>query len=174
MCRTGEVRQRQYYSKVSNAWRRCFVYTPPDYDANLTKRYPVLYLQHGAGEDETGWSVQGRMNFILDNLIAEGKATPMIVVTDNGGGSALFAGGGRRGGPPGASSTNAPASVRATGPGASTLGTATANATATTTNNQPATGAPPGRGRGPFGAGFGDFEKILLGEIIPTIDSTSS
>lgn len=80
----GEVRQRLYYSKVNNTIRRCFVYTPPDYDKNLKKRYPVLYLQHGGGEDETGWSNQGRVNLIMDNLIAEGKAVPFIIVMDNG------------------------------------------------------------------------------------------
>ncbi|MEJ5352500.1 MAG: alpha/beta hydrolase-fold protein [Melioribacteraceae bacterium] len=80
----GEVRQRLYYSKVNNTIRRCFVYTPPDYDKDLTKRYPVLYLQHGGGEDETGWSNQGRVNLIMDNLIAEGKAVPFIIVMDNG------------------------------------------------------------------------------------------
>jgi enterochelin esterase-like enzyme len=80
----GEVRSRWYLSKVTGEWRRCFVYTPPDYDTNPKARYPVLYLQHGMGEDETGWMIQGRANFILDNLIAAGKARPMIVVTDNG------------------------------------------------------------------------------------------
>jgi enterochelin esterase family protein len=60
------------------------VYTPPDYDQNPAIRYPVLYLQHGMGEDETGWAVQGKTNLILDNLIAAGKAVPMIVVMDNG------------------------------------------------------------------------------------------
>jgi enterochelin esterase-like enzyme len=60
------------------------VYTPPDYDQDQQKRYPVLYLQHGGGEDETGWSKQGHMNFILDNLIAEKKAKPMIVVMEKG------------------------------------------------------------------------------------------
>jgi len=60
------------------------VYTPPGYDADQKKRYPVLYLQHGGGEDETGWSRQGHMNFILDNLIAAGKARPMIVVMEKG------------------------------------------------------------------------------------------
>ncbi len=64
--------------------RRCFVYTPPDYDKDTKKRYPVLYLQHGGGEDETGWSAQGRANLIMDNLIAEGKALPFIIVMDNG------------------------------------------------------------------------------------------
>lgn len=80
----GEVRIRPYLSKVTGAWRRCFVYTPPDYETNPRQRYPVLYLQHGSGEDETGWIFQGRANFILDNLIAAGKAKPMIIVMDNG------------------------------------------------------------------------------------------
>jgi enterochelin esterase family protein len=80
----GQIRQNLYFSKITNAWRRCFVYTPPDYDKNTTIRYPVLYLQHGMGEDETGWSVQGKANLILDNLIAEKKAVPMIIVMDKG------------------------------------------------------------------------------------------
>lgn len=80
----GEGRIRWYQSKVTGQWRRCFVYTPPDYETNLRARYPVLYLQHGMGEDETGWIFQGRANFILDNLIAGGKAKPMIIVMDNG------------------------------------------------------------------------------------------
>jgi enterochelin esterase-like enzyme len=80
----GEVRALWYHSKLTGKPRRAFVYTPPDYDAAPGKRYPVLYLQHGAGEDERGWTTQGRMNFILDNLIAAKKARPMIVVTDNG------------------------------------------------------------------------------------------
>ena len=80
----GEVRVKWYFSKIANAWRRCFIYTPPDYDKDAGARYPVLYLQHGAGEDETAWSRQGRMNFILDNLIAEKKTVPMIIVMDKG------------------------------------------------------------------------------------------
>lgn len=80
----GEVRMRWYYSRVTASWRRAMVYTPPDYDRNARIRYPVLYLQHGGGEDETGWVKQGNANFILDNLIAAGKAVPMIVVMDNG------------------------------------------------------------------------------------------
>ena len=76
----GDVRIRWYLSKVTGEWRRLFVYTPPDYDTNPSRRYPVLYLQHGSGEDETGWMIQGRANFILDNLIAAGKAKPMILV----------------------------------------------------------------------------------------------
>jgi len=80
----GEVRSVSYYSEITRAWRRANVYTPPGYDVNTAKKYPVLYLQHGAGEDETGWPTQGKMNFILDNLIAEKKAVPMIVVMDRG------------------------------------------------------------------------------------------
>jgi len=79
----GEVRELWYHSKVTGALRRALVYTPPGYD-KTDARYPVLYLQHGAGEDERGWTRQGRAGFILDNLIAEGKAKPMIVAMDNG------------------------------------------------------------------------------------------
>jgi len=80
----GEIRERWYFSKTTAAWRRIFVYTPPDYDTNRDARYPVLYLQHGAGEDERGWVVQGRVNHILDNLIAEKKARPMLIVMEKG------------------------------------------------------------------------------------------
>ena len=80
----GEVREHWYYSDITGRWRRSFVYTPPDYDKNPDKRYPVLYLLHGAGENERGWSLQGHMSFILDNLLVAKKAVPMIVVMDNG------------------------------------------------------------------------------------------
>ena len=80
----GDVRIHPYLSKITGQWRRCFVYTPPDYDTKVRARYPVLYLQHGMGEDETGWTFQGRANLILDNLIAAKKAVPMIIVMDNG------------------------------------------------------------------------------------------
>jgi enterochelin esterase-like enzyme len=80
----GEVRSRWYKSKVTGQTRHVMVYTPPGYDSDVKKRYPVLYLQHGGGEDETGWPRQGRVNFILDNLIAAGKAKPMIVVMEKG------------------------------------------------------------------------------------------
>ncbi|RPJ83317.1 MAG: esterase, partial [Acidobacteria bacterium] len=75
----GQVSQRWYYAKVTGKWRRCYVYTPPDYDTGKA-RYPVLYLMHGWGEDETGWHIQGHVDFILDNLITAKKAKPMIVV----------------------------------------------------------------------------------------------
>ncbi len=139
----GQIRQTLYFSKSTNTTRRCFVYTPPDYDKDTSKRYPVLYLQHGAGEDETGWGNQGHANLIMDNLIAAGKAKPFIIVIDNGGGNVF--GGRGRGGPP-------PARGGAGGaPGG-------------------ASGAqPPGRGRGGFD--FSSFAKIMIEELIPFIDA---
>ena len=80
----GQIREQLYYSRSEDSMRRCFVYTPPAYDEDTTKRYPVLYLQHGGGEDETGWPNQGKTNLIMDNLIAKGKAKPFIIVMDNG------------------------------------------------------------------------------------------
>jgi len=80
----GQVRMQWYYSQVTNAWRRAYVYVPAEYDQYPEKRYPVFILRHGGGEDETSWVEQGRANFIMDNLIAAGKAVPMIVVMDWG------------------------------------------------------------------------------------------
>ena len=97
----GQVREVWYDSKPTGTWRHALVYLPPGYDTQTKTRYPVLYLQHGGGEDETGWIRQGRANFILDNLIAEGKAKPMIVVMAYG-----YA---RRAGQPAASPPGAPA-----------------------------------------------------------------
>jgi len=79
----GTVRAEWYFSKTTGETRRVFVYTPPGYDQS-TSRYPVLFLQHGWGEDEAGWSDQGHENFILDNLIAAQRAKPMIIVNENG------------------------------------------------------------------------------------------
>jgi enterochelin esterase family protein len=76
----GQVREVWYDSKVTGSWRHALVYLPPGYDEQTKTRYPVLYLQHGGGEDETGWVRQGRANVILDNLIADGSSKPMIVV----------------------------------------------------------------------------------------------
>jgi enterochelin esterase family protein len=157
----GEVREHWYYSQTNSAWRRCFVYTPPDYASNPTARYPVVYLQHGAGEDERGWSTQGRVNFILDNLIAEGKAKPMIVVMDNGGGSALFAPGVRAG----------------RGPGTAGVMGAPAGTNAPTETNTPAvagagTNQPAFSRFGLMSAATSRFSNTLLHEIIPMIDST--
>ncbi len=80
----GQVVERLYYSKINNATRRCFVYLPPGYEKDTDTNYPVLYLQHGGGEDETGWTNQGRANLIMDNLIATVKSKPFIIVMDNG------------------------------------------------------------------------------------------
>lgn len=81
----GQVRSVQYYSNTQNKFRRAMVYTPAEYETSGEKRYPVLYLQHGMGEDETGWSSpQGFMQNIMDNHIADGTVVPMIVVMDNG------------------------------------------------------------------------------------------
>jgi enterochelin esterase-like enzyme len=100
----GQLREIHYFSKSSNTNRHAFVYTPPDYDKDTSKRYPVLYLQHGAGEDETGWGRQGYAGLIMDNLIAEGKTKPFIIAMEYGGNP--FGGGARP--------TNAPAGANAT------------------------------------------------------------
>lgn len=80
----GHVHQVLFPSPSTKTSRRAFVYTPPDYEKNLSARYPVLYLQHGWGEDETAWTNQGRANLIMDNLIAEGKIKPFIIVMTYG------------------------------------------------------------------------------------------
>jgi enterochelin esterase-like enzyme len=79
----GQLQQTLYFSKHADAVLRCFVYTPPDYDKDPSVRYPVLYLQHGGGEDETGWGSQGHAGLIMDNLLANGKAKPFIIVMAN-------------------------------------------------------------------------------------------
>ncbi len=80
----GDIRIKKYFSPVTRSWRQCYIYTPPGYDANTTTKYPVLYLLHGGGEDERGWAMQGKTDIILDNLIAEQKAKPMIIVLMDG------------------------------------------------------------------------------------------
>jgi enterochelin esterase-like enzyme len=80
----GEIRMKRYYSAVLNGWRNLYIYTPPAYDEDVNKRYPVLYLLHGGGEDERGWATQGKTDLILDNLIADGKAKHMLVVMMDG------------------------------------------------------------------------------------------
>ena len=80
----GKVAEVYYYSSVTGSMRHCYIYTPAEYEQNPKKKYPVLYLQHGGGEDEHGWPQQGRTGIIMDNLIAAGKAVPFIIVMDNG------------------------------------------------------------------------------------------
>jgi enterochelin esterase family protein len=152
----GEVRAHYYFARSTNQTRRCFIYTPPGYDTNLTASYPVLYLQHGMGEDARGWPVQGHAGFILDNLIAEGKAKPMLVVMDNGGGSALFATGALGGrGPAATRVRNAPMGK-------------TGQAPLRTRTSQPASSDRFAL----MNAATTRFANTLLHEIIPMIDST--
>jgi enterochelin esterase-like enzyme len=80
----GDIRIKRYFSTVTRSWRRFYIYTPPGYDSNTNEKYPVLYLLHGGGEDERGWATQGRTDLILDNLIAQGIAKPMLVVMPDG------------------------------------------------------------------------------------------
>jgi enterochelin esterase-like enzyme len=137
----GQLQEIWYFSKSSNTNRHAFVYTPPGYDKDTRKRYPVLYLQHGAGEDETGWGHQGHAGWIMDNLLAEGKAKPFIIAMEFGGNP--FAGGARR------PTNSAPAS-----------------ATTGSTNNAAAPG-----GRPPFNFNFSAFEHALVDDFIPYIDA---
>jgi enterochelin esterase-like enzyme len=78
----GDIRAKWYFSKTTNEWRKIYIYCPPGYDNDMKMRYPVLYIQHGGGEDQRGWATQGMTDIILDNLIAEGKAKAMIVVME--------------------------------------------------------------------------------------------
>ncbi|MCW3806963.1 alpha/beta hydrolase-fold protein [Plebeiibacterium marinum] len=80
----GDIRIKRYYSSLTNSWRNFYMYTPPGYDKNTKEKYPVLYLLHGGGEDQRGWATQGKIDLILDNLIAEGKAKQMVVVMLDG------------------------------------------------------------------------------------------
>lgn len=79
----GDIRIKKYFSKAMNTWREMYVYTPPGYD-NSNEKYPVLYILHGGGEDQRGWATQGKTDLILDNLIAENKAKPMIIAMLDG------------------------------------------------------------------------------------------
>jgi enterochelin esterase-like enzyme len=156
----GRIQQVLFPSKVTNniIARTAYVYTPPDYDKDVTKRYPVLYLQHGWGENEYAWWNQGRANLIMDNLIAEGKSKPFIIVMTYGLTNEGPGPGGRNRG--GAGGTNAaPAGTNAIRAG---------------TNAASAGRGPGGGGRGganPFGAASAAFEAVLVGELIPYIDA---
>jgi enterochelin esterase family protein len=147
----GEIRSVWYPSTVTGKIRHIFIYFPPGYDQNAAARYPVLYLQHGGGEDERGWAVQGHVNFILDNLIAAGKARPMIIVMEEG--TATRAG--------------EPEKVL---PFGGTVGGGTGGGSggqrrpATTATSQPA--APPDF------AFSRAFEDVMIKDMIPMIDSS--
>lgn len=154
----GNVLIKNYFSKTSNSWRHIFVYTPPEYDKDQSKRYPVLYLQHGGGEDERVWIEMGRTNVILDNLIAEGKCKPFIVVMET---SAVGAQGGMRGAPGGMRS--AAGGMPAAAPGASGERQGAAAGAGR------AGGAGRGAGFGGFGGAYGD---LMINDLIPYIDAT--
>jgi enterochelin esterase family protein len=140
----GQLREVHFFSKIANASLECFVYTPPEYEKGM-KRYPVLYIQHGAGEDQHGWGGQGYAGFIMDNLIAEGKAKPFILAIGTSyipGTSMGLPGGPGRGAPPTASAGPVPAGAQGgqrRGPG------------------MPLTNTP--------------FEHVLIEEMIPFIDA---
>jgi len=148
----GHLREVQFYAKSAKAFTRCFVYTPAEYEKG-SKRYPVLYLQHGGGEDETGWGNQGHAGLIMDNLIATGKIKPFIIVMAHGGG------------PPGAGRGAAPGGA---GRGAAPAGQPGAAAPGAPARGGP--GAPGGPGRG-MNFNFSPFEHLLIDDIIPYIDA---
>jgi enterochelin esterase-like enzyme len=152
----GQVRQLWYFSKITGQWRRAYVYTPPDYDTNGRAKYPVLYLLHGWGEDETGWTLQGHVELMTDNLIAAGKAKPMLIVMDNlnavrpGESAALYAARGTLTQAVVAPPPPAGAPARAGGPGR-------------------AGGPAPGRG-GPLASEV--FTEMMLTDLVPMVERT--
>lgn len=151
----GRVQQVLFPSKLTNTViaRVAYVYTPPDYDKDPAKRYPVLYLQHGWGENEYAWWNQGRANLIMDNLIAGGKTKPFIIVMTYGLTNEGPGPGARRGGPSGGTNTNATVAATSTnGPGRGPLGGARG-------------------GANPFAGAAAVFEKVLVGELLPYIDA---
>ena len=140
----GSINEVYYWSKVQEKMRHGYIYLPHEYYTNPTKKFPVLYLQHGMGENETGWSAQGKTGIIMDNLIAEGKAVPFIIFMDNGLDT-------RRPGDP------SPEEMRKQFAGQRPQG-------------GPG-GRPGGFGRGGFGNFFEAFQQILLTDIIPMVES---
>ena len=141
----GNVLIKNYYSIVAKSWRHIFVYTPPDYETNTSIRYPVLYLQHGGGEDERVWIEMGRTNLILDNLIAEGKIKPFIVVMETSAVGPQFPMGPRPAAP----------AAGAVAPGA----------------QRPAAAAPgaPGAGTRPRFS-FDTYAKLMINDMVPWVD----
>jgi len=176
----GNVVQILFPSKSTNTSRRAFVYTPPGYEKDQAKKYPVLYLQHGWGEDETAWSNQGRANLIMDNLIAEGKSKPFLIVmtygmTNEGGGPGGARGGRGRGGPPGAAPARGPGAMAPIADDNQTFFTAAPAAGAPAApGGAPRAGGRAGGARGGGGlGGMGNnpgFDTVLTQELIPYVD----
>jgi enterochelin esterase family protein len=149
----GSINEVFYYSSYTEKMRRCHVYLPAEYYTNPTKKFPVLYLQHGMGENEYGWAEQGHTAQILDNLIAEGKAVPCIIVMDNG----LNA---RRPGEQGGFGFGGPRPQAGQRP-------------ANINGPRPAGGRPqPGMGgpRRGFGGFSEGFKNVLFNDIIPMVE----
>ena len=153
----GSMGEVYYYSSYTEKMRRCFVYLPNEYFTNPTKKFPVLYLQHGMGENEYSWPYQGRVAAIMDNLIAAKKAVPFIIVMDNG----LNA---RRPQPQGQAQGAPQGGQRPQGQG-----------------GQRPQGQGGQRPQGGFGGGFGgfggfgggfaeDFKQVLFNDIIPMVE----
>lgn len=151
----GQIVSFWYFAESAGETRQAFVYIPPDYFKNNDKRYPVLYLQHGMGEDRRAWANQGRTNFILDNLIAEGKAVPMIVVMEDGG-IAAGMGGARRQGPP----QSARPQQRQAGPPAQG-----------TRPQQGQRSGAPGQRPGGMPSFWDAFGSVIIKDLIPAIDA---
>jgi enterochelin esterase family protein len=161
----GNVLIKNYYSTVAKSSRQIFVYTPPDYEQNIKKRYPVLYLQHGGGEDQRVWIEMGRTNLILDNLIAEGKITPFIVVMET---SAVTT----RSVVPGPPAPR-PAAPTAPPAGAPAAGAPAAGAPpAAAPAGAPAGAARPGGAFGIGGPGGGIYGQLMTTDLIPWVDKT--
>ncbi len=157
----GSINEVYYWSTVTEKMRHGYIYLPAEYYQNPTKKYPVLYLQHGMGENETGWSAQGKTGIIMDNLIAEGKAQPFIIFMDNG----LDV---RRPGDPDPSTM-----MRGQRP----QGAPGARPQGGFGQGGPQGGQRPGgfgQGgprRGGFGGGFNAFQDVLIKDIIPMVES---
>jgi enterochelin esterase family protein len=160
----GNVVSFWYFSESTGQHRHAYVYTPPDYDKNNNKRYPVFYLQHGMGEDRRAWSNQGRANFILDNLIAEGKAKPMIIVMEDGD-IAAGMGGARRQGGAGAQGARPP---QGQGQQAQTGRPAQGQGQPQVQGQQQRPGAGGPGGMASFWDGFG---SVIIKDLIPAIDA---
>ncbi len=177
----GKVQQVLFPSKSTNTSRRAFVYTPPDYDKDQTKRYPVLYLQHGWGEDETAWSNQGHANLIMDNLLAEGKCKPFLIVMTYGMTNEGMMGMRRGGVPRGRGLGEMPGRGRDTGAAPGRMPYAPEPSDTAATRGTPGEGGRAGGmdarggtgrrgGMGGFGANSA-FDTVLVSELIPYIDN---
>ena len=137
----GKVLIKNYFSKTTGSWRKAYIYTPPDYETSTSVSYPVLYLQHGGGEDQRVWIEMGRTNVILDNMIVEGKSKPFIVVMETS--TALRPG-----------EVQLPPQPRQPAPAAGTQPVPAA---------QPAAASQPPR--------FGVYKELMINDLIPWVDS---